>query len=204
MAEVEMIANAIVRQALMAAQEVMGENGLTSVLRASGLERFIGAFPPDNLALEVKSEEYAGLCLAIENFYGRAARGMLRRIGKASFQYGIREQPALMGLAGVALALLPARQRILFVLRKMADALVKTSPNAQLWVDDRGEHLAFLAKTCSQCFGRKSEQPVCNIYVGSVGEAVRWATGRDYPVTETHCIARGDPYCRFEVGDPVE
>lgn len=203
MAEVEKVANAIVRQALMAAQEVMGENGLHSVLRASGLARFINAFPPDNLDLEVSSAEYSGLCIAIENFYGRAARGMLRRIGKASFQYGIREQPTLMGLAGAALALLPARQRILFVLRRMADALVKTSPNAQLWVDDRAEHPAFLAKTCSQCFARQSEQPVCNIYVGSVAEAVHWATGQSYAVTETHCIARGDPYCRFEIGDPI-
>lgn len=204
MADVEMVPNAIFRQALMAVQDVMGENGLHSVLQVSGLARFVGAFPPDNLDLGVKSAEYAALCQAIENFYGRAARGMLRRIGKASFQYGIREQPALMGLAGAALALLPARQRILFVLRRMADALVKASPGAQLWVDDRAEHVAFLAKTCSQCFGRKSEQPVCNIYVGSIGEAVRWATGHDYVVTETHCIARGDPYCRFEVGNQVE
>ena len=42
------IVNALVRQALVAAQEVMGENGLNAVLRASGLERFVGNFPPDN------------------------------------------------------------------------------------------------------------------------------------------------------------
>jgi bacteriochlorophyll 4-vinyl reductase len=204
MAEVELVANAIVRQALMAAQEVMGANGLHSVLRASGLGRFVEAFPPDNLDLEVKSEEYAGLCAAIEAFYGRAARGMLRRIGKASFQYGLREQPALMGLAGAALSLLPTRQRILFVLRRMADALVKTSPGAQLWVDDRGPQLAFLAKTCSQCYGRHSDHPICNIYIGSIGEAVHWATGHEHTVTETHCIARGDAFCRFEVGEAID
>jgi hypothetical protein len=44
-----MIVNALVRQALTSAQEVMGENGLNAVLRTSGLERFIGNFPPDNL-----------------------------------------------------------------------------------------------------------------------------------------------------------
>jgi predicted hydrocarbon binding protein len=36
--------------------------------------------------------------------------------------------------------------------------------------------------------------------VGSVGEAVLWATGVEHEITETHCLARGDEYCRFEVG----
>ena len=43
------IVNALVRQALVSAQEVMGENGLNAVLRTSGLERYVGSFPPDNL-----------------------------------------------------------------------------------------------------------------------------------------------------------
>ena len=41
------IVNTLVRQALVSAQEVMGENGLNTVLRTSGLERYIGNFPPD-------------------------------------------------------------------------------------------------------------------------------------------------------------
>ena len=39
----------------------------------------------------------------------------------------------------------------------------------------------------------------CN--VGSVGEPVRWATGAEYGIVETHCIAKGDKYCRFEIGE---
>ena len=39
---------------------------------------------------------------------------MLRRIGKASFQYAVREQAALLGVAGVALKLLPEKQRMRF------------------------------------------------------------------------------------------
>ena len=41
------IINSLVRQALTSAQEVMGDNGLNAVLRTSGLERFIGNFPPE-------------------------------------------------------------------------------------------------------------------------------------------------------------
>ena len=84
------IVNALVRQALVAAQEVMGENGLNAVLRASGLKRFINNFPPDNLEPGIDAWQYARFNEAVEEFYGRGGRGILKRIGRASFQYAIR------------------------------------------------------------------------------------------------------------------
>ena len=123
-----MIINSLVRQALTSAQEVMGDNGLNAVLRTSGLERFIGKLPPNNLEPSIQASQYAQLNQAIEDFYGRAGKGMLRRIGKASFQYAVREQAALLGVAGVALKLLPEKQRIKFILNGMVDALKKSNP----------------------------------------------------------------------------
>jgi hypothetical protein len=125
------IVNALVRQALVSAQEVMGENGLNTVLRTSGLERFIGNFPPDDLNPAIKTSDYARLNEAIEEFYGRGGRGMLRRIGKASFQYAVREQAALLGLAGAALKLLPTKQRIKFILNATVNALKKSNPQVE-------------------------------------------------------------------------
>jgi hypothetical protein len=199
-----MIVNALVRQALTSAQEVMGENGLNTVLRTSGLERFIGNFPPDNLEPSIQTSEYSKLNDAIESFYGRGGRGMLRRIGKASFQYAVREQAALLGVAGVALKLLPEKQRIKFILNSMAGALKKSNPQVEAWVDDSGERLAYLESTCGICYGRESADPICHLYVGSIGEAVQWATGKEFKIIETHCLAKGDPYCRFEVGEVRE
>jgi predicted hydrocarbon binding protein len=194
------IINALVRQAFMSAQEVMGENGLTAVLRSVGLERFIGNFPPNDTNPGIKTTEYAKFNEAIESFYGRAGKGMLRRIGKASFQYGVREQGALMGVAGAALKLMPAKNRIKFVLNGMVSALKKTNPQVDAWVEEEGDRIAYCESTCGICMGRHSDQPICHLYVGSVGEAVRWATDQEYEVVETHCIAKGDPFCRFEVG----
>ena len=196
-----MIVNALVRQALTSAQEVMGENGLHAVLRTSGLERFIGNFPPDNLEPSIQAVQYAKLNEAIEAFYGRGGRGMLRRIGKASFQYAVREQAALLGIAGVALKILPERQRIKFILNSMASALKKSNPDVKAWVDDSGERIAYFESTCAICQGRTSDHPVCHLYAGSIGEAVQWASGKEFEIIETHCRAKGDPHCRFEVGE---
>ena len=194
------IVNGIVRQALVSAEEVMGANGLQAVLRASGLERFIGNLPPNDMNPSIKTSDYARLNAAIEEFYGRGGKGMLRRIGKASFQYGLREQAALMGIAGVALKLLPEKQRIKFILNGVASALKKSNPEVDAWVEEQGDKVAYVERTCAICWGRHSEQPVCHLYIGSIGEAVLFATGVEHEVIETHCTARGDEYCRFEVG----
>jgi len=199
-----MIVNALVRQALTSAQEVMGENGLNAVLRTSELERFIGNLPPDNLEPSIRASEYAKLNAAIEAFYGRGGRGMLRRIGKASFQYAVREQSALLGVAGVALKLLPEKQRIKFILNSMAGALKKSNPQVEAWVDDKGERLAYIESTCAICYDRHSNDPICHLYAGSIAEAVQWATGKEFKITETHCLAKGDEYCRFEIGEARE
>jgi len=198
------IINSLVRQALTSMQEVMGENGLNAVLKSCGLERFAGNFPPNNLEPSIKASQYAQLNQAIEDFYGRGGKGMLRRIGKASFQYGVREQAALLGVAGVALKLLPEKQRIKFILNGMADALKKSNPQVNAWVDESGDKLAYVESTCAICNDRHSDHSICYLYVGSVSEAVQWATGKEYEVIETHCLAKGDDYCRFEVGDPKE
>jgi hypothetical protein len=59
---------------------------LNAVLRSVGLERFIGNIPPDDTNPGMKTVDYARLNESIEAFYGRGAKGMLRCIGKASFQ----------------------------------------------------------------------------------------------------------------------
>lgn len=199
-----MIINSLVRQALTSAQEVMGDNGLNAVLRTSGLERFISNLPPNNLEPSIQASQYARLNQAIEDFYGRAGKGMLRRIGKASFQYAVREQAALLGVAGVALKLLPEKQRIKFILNGMVDALKKSNPQVDARLDDGGDKLAYIESTCAICHSRHSETPICYLYVGSISEAVQWATGKEHQVVETHCLAKGDPYCRFEVGETRE
>ncbi len=195
------IVNALVRQALTASQEVMGENGLHAVLRASGLDRFIDNFPPDNMEPGVSTSEYARFNQAIEEFYGRGGRGILQRVGRASFQYAVREQAALLGLAGVALKLLPQKQRIKFILNSMVDALKKTNPQVEAWSGEVDGKLIYVERTCAICYGRQSDKPICHLYIGSISEAIKWATGQEYDVKETHCIAQGDPYCRFEVGE---
>lgn len=49
------------------------------------------------------------------------------------------------------------------------------------------------------CRGQASEQPVCDYYAATFEHLFRVLVHRDARVTETHCEARGDDACRFEL-----
>ena len=53
--------------------------------------------------------------------------------------------------------------------------------------------------TCNVCNCRQAERPVCHLYVGSIKEAVKWATDQDYLVEEVECRAMRADACRFMV-----
>jgi predicted hydrocarbon binding protein len=122
---------------------------------------------------------------------------MLRRIGKASFQYAVREQAAAGRRA--ALKLLPTKQRIKFILNATVNALKKSNPQVEAWVEEWNDIMAYCDASCGICHGRQSSDAICHLYIGSIGEAVHWATGQEFRIVETLCTAKGDPHCRFEV-----
>ncbi len=187
------------RQAILAIGEVMGERGLKVVLRQAGMERYVDELPPNDLEQGVSTTEYAALNQAVEEFYGRAGKGMLKRIGRASFRYGVEEQTALMGVAGAALKLMPQKTRIKFILTQTAKSLMDVNNETYIEVQETPEGFIFADFTCGVCCGRKAEHPICHLYIGSISEAVKWATGHDYEVREIECRAMGAEACRFLV-----
>lgn len=191
--------NALMHQALQAVEEVMGTQGLNVVLREAGLERYVDHKPPNDLEIGARSIEYARLNAAIENFYGRAGKGMLRRIGRASFQWGVREQAALLGVAGVALKFMPQRTRMKFIFTNVAKALMKLDPHNNIVVEEKDNYLYYNNYACSLCQSREAEIPICHLYIGTLEEALKWATGHDFSVEELKCRARHDPCCQFAV-----
>ncbi len=195
--------NALLRQALLAIAEVMGQHGLNVVLKDAGLERYVDNPPPNNLEAGAKAAEYARLNEALERAVGRAGKGMLKRIGRASFQWGVKEQAALLGLAGVALKLMPQKQRQKFILNNLAKALMDTNPDSLIVVEETGDQFLYTDYSCAICHTRHADKPVCHLYVGSLEEALKWATGQDLTVEEAKCKARGDPCCQFTIGAPA-
>ncbi|MFO7678910.1 MAG: 4-vinyl reductase [Chloroflexota bacterium] len=196
--------NAMLLQMMRGIEDVMGQNGLNAVLRLSSLERYVDNPPPNNLEFGVLAREYARLNEAIEEFTGRAGKGMLKRIGRSSFRWGVQEQSAVMGLAGIALKALPQRLRKRAVLLGMRKGIMDTVSYASIEVKDEDGVLVFTDYACVSCHMRQTTEPVCHLYAGSLQEAMVYASGKgsqDFEVVETHCRAMGDDVCRFEIRD---
>jgi len=196
--------NALLLQMLRGVEDVLGSNGLHAVLRASDLSRYINNPPHNNLESGVEAREYARLNAAIEEFTGRAGKGMLKRIGRSSFRWGIKEQSAVMGLAGIALKALPSRLRKRAILLGLRKGLMDVVEYGLVDVQDVDGVMVYTDYACTICHTRHADHAICHLYAGTLGEAMVYATGKDFrefDIVETHCKAKGDGFCRFEIRD---
>jgi hypothetical protein len=196
--------NALLLQVMRGIEDVLGTNGLNAVLQSSGLERYVNNPPTNDLDSTVLAREYAQLNAAVEEFTGRAGKGMLQRIGRSSFQWGIKEQAAVMGLAGIALKALPQRLRRRAILLALRKGLMDLVPYGLVDVREEGNILVYSDYACTICHTRHGDQAICHLYIGTISEAMSFATGksfREFEVVETLCRAKGDQCCRFEIRD---
>jgi predicted hydrocarbon binding protein len=201
------IVDAYMRWALLASEEVVGKRGLGVVLRGAGLERFIDSYPPDETKVinGLTFGDYSNLSAGLLAFFGRAGKGMLRRIGRLSAQHGIKQQGALFGLAtALSSKLLPVPMQLKIGLTNMQNGFRKLSQEVgqevHLCLDDRGDCLAYVDEDCSQCAGKEADAPICLIRTGTLAEAMHWLTGKEFEVQEVECRAMGAPACVWEIG----
>ena len=193
--------NATLYVLMLAAEEVMGKNGLASVLNQGGLSYLAGKRPPNNLERQVPFSLYGKVQQAIEDFYGpRGSRAILIRVGRALFRYSLHEQSALLGFASLALKALPMNARMKLILNKIVDAGTKelSMPGEVKETDDT----FVITRTACPCMFRERKPdmgPCDQVTIGTFQEALKWATGKNFRVYQTKCLNIGDPIDEFIV-----
>jgi predicted hydrocarbon binding protein len=198
--------DAYMRWALLAAEEVVGHQGLSIVLRQAGLERLINNYPPNELKLSglLSYGDYASLSTGLLTFYGRAGKSMVMRIGRISAKHGIEQQGALFGLGAViASKVLPVPAQIKIGLDTIQGGFQKLAQSVgqelHLRVEDRGDRWAYIAPECAMCAGKESDAAVCWLFHGTLQESLHWQTGRDFDIQEVECRALGAAACVYEI-----
>lgn len=190
--------NARVRHVFLGIQDVMGVGGLATIIRQAGQTQYATSLPPDNPHAELLAVNYAAVIQAIENYYGRGARGTLTRIGSAAFKELVKSRPVIR-MARLAFGqFLPQRQQQHWVLRWLARNL-----GGQVTVEVQRRQLRLVDHTSPATLGRQREMVICWLTQGEIMEALHWATGYEHIVAETACKAKGDAACQFEIGGPL-
>jgi predicted hydrocarbon binding protein len=169
------------------------------------LARYINNYPPKTLDRQANFAEYGAVQQAVEEFYGpRGARAMLLRIGRATFQFGLKDQPAILGLAGIALKALPEKTRMKFILDKMANAASERIDQPSHVVEE-DDAFYYIQDECPCRWRPEHDKPCCYVSVGALMEAMAWTTGKVYKVEEVACISNGATNCVYRIPkEPTE
>jgi|GEM_PF-534023 len=180
-------------------EELLGKNGLNAVLNLANLSRFINNYPPNNMEKKFSFDNYAAVNQAIEDFYGvRGSKGLLLRAGKVSLTNALAMYTAFAGIGNLGMRLMPQSMKVKITLTVIAQTF-RTISDQISKVTEEADAYIFENETCSMCWRRTSSQPCCHVATGVLIEALHWATGKNYRVTEESCMAMGAPTCRFVI-----
>ncbi|MBN2046204.1 MAG: 4-vinyl reductase [Anaerolineaceae bacterium] len=186
--------------AMQALEEVMGKNGLDSILNLAGLSHYINHYPPDNLIREFDFADFSAIFGAIDDMYGiRGGRGLALRAGRAVFAEGLRNFSMLAGVGDVAFKILPLKTKLKVGIPAMAKVFTTTSDQLST-VRDAGDHFVYTIHKCPVCWGRKTDAPSCHVATGLLQEGLKWVSnGQEFRVVQTTAKSCGDEDCQFTI-----
>ena len=185
---------------LLAMEEVIGTEGVQSVLNLSALAPYGGEYPSAQPEQNFPFKAVSRLQESLEQLYGpRGGRGTALRIGRACFQYGLREYGSMLGITEIAFRLLPLSTKIHAGARLFADLFNKQT-DQRVRIEDQENQLFWHIERCPLCWERKAAEPVCQLAVGLLQEALYWLSGgKIFKVEEIACLARGDTSCTVAI-----
>jgi predicted hydrocarbon binding protein len=188
--------NRISRILLLATGDVLGPNGSSAVLTTARLSHLIGNYPPADFESGLSFVEVGRLFEAIEGIYGvTAGQRLLRQAGRESFKYWMEGFGGAIGVADVALRVLPHALRARIGIEVLAEIFNRYS-GQQVILGEGSDSYFFTLEVCGFCAGRHTDAPACSFPIGILEESLFWVSrGRRFVIEETTCMACGDPVC---------
>jgi len=192
--------NRMGRIILLSMEEVMGKNGVNALLKLASLPSLIENYPSDTAEPAFAFSTVSNLTEMLEQAYGpHGGRGLALRIGRACFNYGVRQYSTQLGLTQMAFRLLPLPSKLHAGASAFAE-LFNNFTDQRVRVEEEGGTILWHIERCPLCWERKAQDPVCHLAVGLLQEALYWLSGgKVFNVEEKTCIAAGDPTCTIVI-----
>lgn len=192
--------NRMGRIILLSMDEVIGQMGVNAVLKLASLSSLIDNYPPDNTERNFSFSTVSGLSEMLEQVYGpHGGRGLALRVGRACFNYGVRQYGTQMGLTEMAFRLLPLPAKLSAGANAFAE-LFNRFTDQKVRVEQEDGKLLWHIERCPLCWERHTHEPVCHLAVGLLQEALFWLSGgKVFNVEEKTCIGAGDDTCTIVI-----
>lgn len=198
--------NKIGRLTLLSLEDVMGRNGVNALLNLAGMKHLVNNYPSNDLRREFPFRDLSGIMEAMTVMYGaRGSRGMELRAGRYAFNLGFKEFGPLLGMADLALKLMPMTMKMKIALNATAQVFDRFTDQPTK-VEERKGQFIYTVEKCPVCWGRTMEKPACFIAQGIIEEAVNWVTGgRNFKVDQTESYGAGDSHCVWIIDkEPID
>ena len=194
--------NRMGRIILLSMEEVMGQNGINAILKLGAHSSLINNYPPDNNELKFPFTTVTNLTEMLEHVYGpHGGRGLALRIGRACFNYGVRQYGTQIGITEMAFKLMPLPNKLTVAATAFAELFNKFT-DQRVRVEQEDGRILWHIERCPLCWERKSAEPVCHLAVGLLQEALYWLSGgKVFNVEEKTCVAAGDETCTIVIDE---
>lgn len=194
-------ANKMGRIVFLALEEVAGRESMRTILSAARMKDRFDDYPPNDFATDFSFGALARIHQAMDKLYGpTTGRQLSRRVGRVCFRTGAEELRPVLGIADVLFRILPLRTRVRIGFDVLAHMSDRFSDQVVRLEEDQ-EYFRWVNERCGVCWGRETDVPCCDLYVGLLEEGLRWFSGGTaFFIEESSCIAAGQDTCTILVG----
>lgn len=192
--------NRMGRIILLSMEEVMGRNGVFAILKLASLKNLLEQYPDESIDRAFPFKTISSLMDMLEQVYGpHGGRGLAIRVGRACFNYGVRQFGTQLGMTEMAFRLMPLPAKIETGAKAFAK-LFNTYTDQIVRIEKEDGKLLWIIERCPLCWERHAREPVCHLAVGILQEALFWLSGgKVFSVEEKTCIAAGDDTCTIVI-----
>lgn len=180
-------------------EEILGKNGLSTILKYKGLERLIDNYPPADYDPGEPVETFSKIFTStIEIFGEKGFISIIRGAGKKSFHQMMEDFPGLFGIGQLDMDGLDPVEKFKLVIKTYIDNVTQmfgTSTYIEIQEDKIIENMP----DCPWCVDVKAEGTICIIEADFIAGMATWSGVTDINVVETLCMARGDEICQLHI-----
>jgi predicted hydrocarbon binding protein len=186
--EEKTVASGTVRILMDAAEQVIGTNGLKSLLNYAMMSQLMVEKPGYGFEKTFSDTEYSRIIVSFYELLGvPGAKAVFRIIGKT-----ITERVKDLGLLD-QFKDLPPQQKLFKAIEIYATVSGRGTVSIQ------GDRVVFDNTRCTTCFNLKSDVPICTVINGFIDQLAVWAGFKGVRSVETKCKAMGDDTCLYEI-----
>lgn len=193
--------NLLTYSILATLKNILGPNGLATLLRYGGLHEYVNNMPPADGAEGADFADLSTLFQAVDEIYGyRGGHALLTLAGRISLDTYKEKSDPMLNFLDQEINAVPQEQRAKHGLDFLMKLLTQTG-NQSYTSFEEGNEMVYQMSNCSVCFGRpKNNHTTCHLTIGAMQGILQRVTGREeHQVVESLCVSKGDPYCEFRI-----